>query len=180
MKAALPIIAAVGLACAATAPQTPSTPTTTLTTASSVPLMVLRDFPPKASRHATSPRVVGTRPSGTHPATTVAPRPRQVRRVAPGVTVHAAPAPGGHTPTSSSVAAIFACIRQHESGGNYRIDTGNGYYGAYQFSLQTWRAIGGVGYPDDASPATQDAMAYRLLARAGWGQWSTARVCGAP
>jgi muramidase (phage lysozyme) len=72
----------------------------------------------------------------------------------------------------------MACIRLRESGGNYAADTGNGYYGAYQFSESTWRSLGGTGYPNQASPATQDAMAQRLERRSGWGQWSTSSRCG--
>jgi hypothetical protein len=74
---------------------------------------------------------------------------------------------------------VWACIRQHESGGNYATNTGNGYYGAYQFSLSTWRSLGGVGLPSDAPPAVQDAMAQKLQARSGWGQWpQTSKMCG--
>ncbi|MFL6139838.1 MAG: transglycosylase family protein [Frankiaceae bacterium] len=71
----------------------------------------------------------------------------------------------------SSLAGEFAALRQCESGGNYRIATGNGYYGAYQFDLGTWRGIGGSGYPNQASPATQDALAYRLYQQRGWAPW---------
>jgi len=71
----------------------------------------------------------------------------------------------------SSLADSFAALRQCESGGNYGINTGNGYYGAYQFDLATWRSIGGSGYPNQASPATQDALAYRLYQQRGWAPW---------
>jgi LysM repeat protein len=74
---------------------------------------------------------------------------------------------------------VWACIRQHESGGNYATNTGNGYYGAYQFSLSTWRAMGGSGLPSNAPPAVQDAMAQKLQAQSGFGQWPvTSRMCG--
>ncbi len=73
-------------------------------------------------------------------------------------------------------ADVFANIRQCESGGNYSTNTGNGYYGAYQFSQQTWNSLGYSGVPSDASPATQDAAAAQLASRAGFGQWP---VCGA-
>lgn len=58
-----------------------------------------------------------------------------------------------------------------ESGGDYAANTGNGYYGAYQFDLATWRAAGGSGNPADASPAEQDARAAAWVAsghRAAW------------
>jgi hypothetical protein len=77
---------------------------------------------------------------------------------------------------SPASADIYSNIRQCESGGNYSTNTGNGYYGAYQFSQQTWNGLGYPGLPSDASPATQDAAAAQLAASAGFGQWP---VCGA-
>jgi hypothetical protein len=68
-------------------------------------------------------------------------------------------------------------VRQCESGGNYRINTGNGYYGAYQFHAATWRGIGGGRYASHAHRApkfAQDHMAYRLWKRSGWGPWGCA------
>jgi LysM repeat protein len=58
-----------------------------------------------------------------------------------------------------------------ESGGNWSINTGNGYYGGLQFSLRTWQAVGGSGYPHENSREEQIARAEILLARSGWGQW---------
>jgi hypothetical protein len=77
----------------------------------------------------------------------------------------------GAAPAEAATASDFARLRQCESGGNYRINTGNGYYGAYQFNLSTWRGIGFSGYPHQASPATQDAAARRLQAMRGWSPW---------
>jgi hypothetical protein len=65
----------------------------------------------------------------------------------------------------------FARLRQCESGGNYSINTGNGFYGAYQFDLRTWHGLGYPGLPSDASPATQDAAARALQASRGWQPW---------
>jgi hypothetical protein len=62
-------------------------------------------------------------------------------------------------------------LRMCESGGNYRDNTGNGYYGAYQFALQTWEDLGMTGRPDQATPDMQDYAAKVLHARAGWGPW---------
>ena len=62
-------------------------------------------------------------------------------------------------------------LRQCESGGNYSINTGNGYYGAYQFNIGTWRAYGGSGLPSDASPAEQDRIARKLYQARGWSPW---------
>jgi hypothetical protein len=58
-----------------------------------------------------------------------------------------------------------------ESGGDYSINTGNGFYGAYQFSEQTWLGMGMTGLPSNAAPAVQDAAAERLQAARGWEPW---------
>ena len=78
------------------------------------------------------------------------------------------------SPASAATAAssrTLARLRQCESSGNYAANTGNGYYGAYQFSLPTWRSLGYRGRPHEASRAVQDEAARRLAARSGWGQW---------
>ena len=74
-------------------------------------------------------------------------------------------------PPAVVVPVAFAGLRQCESGGDYAANTGNGYYGAYQFSLSTWRSLGYAGHPHEAPAATQDEAAVRLQARSGWGQW---------
>jgi len=66
---------------------------------------------------------------------------------------------------------VWAALAQCESGGNPATNTGNGYYGLYQFSLATWQTVGGSGLPSDASAAEQTQRAQILQARAGWGQW---------
>ncbi|QNK80948.1 transglycosylase family protein [Nakamurella sp. PAMC28650] len=71
-------------------------------------------------------------------------------------------------------------LRNCESSGNYATNTGNGYYGAYQFDLGTWQSVGGSGLPSDASPATQDALAYRLWQQRGWSPWTCAAIVGLP
>jgi len=72
---------------------------------------------------------------------------------------------------SSGGGGNLASIRACESGGNYATNTGNGYYGAYQFDQQTWNSVGGTGNPANASPATQDAMANALIAQRGTSPW---------
>jgi hypothetical protein len=62
-------------------------------------------------------------------------------------------------------------LAQCESGGNWNINTGNGYYGGVQFSAATWRAFGGKGLPHRASKAQQIAVAERTLAAQGWNAW---------
>ncbi len=70
-----------------------------------------------------------------------------------------------------SDADAWAAIAQCESGGNPSMNSGNGYYGMYQFSLPTWQSVGGVGLPSDASAAEQTQRAQILQQRSGWGQW---------
>ena len=80
----------------------------------------------------------------------------------------------GAAPASAhdrSFTTMLAELRGCESGGNYRINTGNGYYGAYQFNLQTWRGVGGTGYPHENPPHVQDEMATRLYESRGWAPW---------
>jgi hypothetical protein len=77
-------------------------------------------------------------------------------------------APATATPDSSDP---WYRLRMCESGGNYRINTGNGYYGAYQFNIGTWRAYGGTGLPHQASPAEQDHRARLLYQARGWSPW---------
>lgn len=81
------------------------------------------------------------------------------------------PAASGGPLPPGNLAAEFAAIRNCESGDDYSLDTGNGYYGAYQFSLPTWQGLGGAGLPSSAPPAVQDALAYRLYQQDGWAPW---------
>jgi hypothetical protein len=62
-------------------------------------------------------------------------------------------------------------LRLCESGDNYRLDTGNGYYGAYQFSPRTWHGLGFHGMPDHARAITQNRAARKLHAMDGWSAW---------
>ena len=67
---------------------------------------------------------------------------------------------------------VWDSLAQCESGGNWAINTGNGYYGGLQFSLSTWRAYGGPGYPHQQSRETQIAIATKLRnAQGGYGAW---------
>lgn len=65
-------------------------------------------------------------------------------------------------------------LAQCESGGNWAINTGNGYYGGLQFSGATWNAFGGGQYAATANQATREqqiAVAEKILASQGWGAW---------
>ena len=69
-------------------------------------------------------------------------------------------------------------LRMCESTNRYDINTGNGYYGAYQFDQATWNSVGGSGRPDQAAPAEQDYRALILYRNRGWGPWVCARLVG--
>jgi LysM repeat protein len=62
---------------------------------------------------------------------------------------------------------IAAC----ESGGNWSIDTGNGFYGGLQFTIASWQGVGGSGIPSQASREEQISRAAILQSRSGWGAW---------
>jgi Transglycosylase-like domain len=90
----------------------------------------------------------------------------------------ATPAPvasGGALDATSTDTPDWACIRDHESNGNYA--EGNG--GAYQFEFGTWTALTGLPSPaEDYPPAVQDAAALKLYSQRGWEPWTTRSACG--
>jgi hypothetical protein len=75
---------------------------------------------------------------------------------------------------SVSYDSVWDQLAQCESGGNWSINTGNGYYGGVQFSQSTWEGVGGLKYApraDLASREQQIAAAEVLLQSSGWGAW---------
>jgi uncharacterized protein YabE (DUF348 family) len=81
----------------------------------------------------------------------------------------AEPAP---TTNFAGGSTVWDQLAQCESGGNWAINTGNGYYGGLQFSLSTWQAYGGSGLPSNNSREAQIAVAERLrAATGGYGSW---------
>jgi hypothetical protein len=86
-------------------------------------------------------------------------------------TTAAPPVPTPPVSSGAGAGGVWLQLRECESGDNYRANTGNGFYGAYQFSQQTWNNLGYPGRPDLEPPAMQDAGAMKLQAEAGWGQW---------
>ena len=65
-------------------------------------------------------------------------------------------------------------LAQCEAGGNWAINTGNGYQGGLQFSPSTWNAHGGQQYAATANNASREeqiAVAEKVLANQGWGAW---------
>lgn len=67
--------------------------------------------------------------------------------------------------------SVWDDLARCESGGNWAINTGNGYYGGLQFMASTWRAVGGTGLPHENSREEQILRGQILQARSGWGQW---------
>ena len=107
---------------------------------------------------------------GTKAKPAPAPKPAAPKPAAPRV---ASPVPAA--PASAS-GLNWAALARCESGGRVNAVSSNGlYYGLYQFSIPTWRAMGGAGLPSQASAAEQTARAQALYARSGAGQWP---VCG--
>jgi len=108
-------------------------------------------------------------------------RPSKATRVAAfaGVTGVAIAAPlmaAGNA--SAATASEWDTVAQCESGGNWSINTGNGYYGGLQFSASTWAAYGGTQYAaqaNQASKSQQISVAEKVLASQGKGAWP---VCG--
>ncbi|MGW0081276.1 transglycosylase family protein [Streptomyces sp. NPDC003393] len=79
---------------------------------------------------------------------------------------------------SAATASEWDAVARCESGGNWSINTGNGFYGGLQFTNSTWAAFGGTAYApraDLASKAQQIAVAEKVLAGQGKGAWP---VCG--
>ena len=79
----------------------------------------------------------------------------------------------GSSASAPSVASggVWDKIAACESGGNWSINTGNGFYGGLQFTVSTWKGYGGTGMPNQASRAQQIAVAKRVQAAQGWGAW---------
>ncbi|MFE4701217.1 transglycosylase family protein [Streptomyces sp. NPDC056738] len=108
-------------------------------------------------------------------------RPNKATRVATlaGVTGVAIAAPlmaAGNA--SAATTSEWDAVAQCESGGNWSINTGNGYYGGLQFSSSTWAAYGGTAYAstaDQASKSQQITIGEKVLAAQGKGAWPT---CG--
>ncbi len=88
---------------------------------------------------------------------------------APAATYHSAPA--AKVTRSAPGGDVLSRVRLRESGGNYATNTGNGYYGAYQYDVGTWNNYGGYRYASDAPPEVQDAKAAETYARRGCSPW---------
>ncbi|WP_113716006.1 LysM peptidoglycan-binding domain-containing protein [Arthrobacter dokdonensis] len=75
------------------------------------------------------------------------------------------------TGANAASGSTWDALAQCESGGNWSINTGNGFSGGLQFTPSTWAAYGGTGSPQNATRAQQIAVAERVQAGQGWGAW---------
>ncbi|WP_406488041.1 transglycosylase family protein [Streptomyces phaeochromogenes] len=116
---------------------------------------------------------------GKHRRPTIANRTTRLATLA-GVTTAAVAVPlMGATGASAATASEWDAVAQCESGGNWSINTGNGYYGGLQFSASTWAAYGGSAYASTANQASksqQIAVAEKVLAGQGKGAWPSCGV----
>lgn len=105
----------------------------------------------------------------------LAPRPIPANQQISAPVAATAPAPAPTTASTANYApsdgSVWDRLAACEAGGNWAANTGNGYYGGLQFTLGTWRSLGGSGLPSQASREEQISRAQALQARSGWGQW---------
>ena len=89
------------------------------------------------------------------------------------------PAPAAPAPVIYNGSSVWDDLAQCESGGNWSINTGNGYHGGLQFSYDTWHGYGGgefADYPHQATREEQIVVAERLRAARGYAPWPACRA----
>ena len=91
-------------------------------------------------------------------------------------TAAAAEPPPPPTDATTTATADWQCIRVHESGDQYNSPAAPS--GAYGIVQVTWHSNGFNGWPYQAAPAFQDALALKLYHEYGWGPWSSRSACG--
>lgn len=95
-----------------------------------------------------------------------------IRRTAAALAIGGVAAATLSMPAANAVdGATWDALAQCESGGNWSINTGNGFYGGLQFTQQSWNGVGMSGSPATATRAQQIEAGERLLAIQGWGAW---------
>jgi Transglycosylase-like domain len=146
--------------------------------------------PPKATRATTTRKRKTTKPPATAAITTATPTtvasasqsPDNTGVIKVGKSSATEPPAKGVDATITTILPpdevpnaiseeTWLALRKCESNNRYDINTGNGYYGAYQFAAGTWRKLGYSGLPHRAAPVVQDEAAKRLQASSGWGPW---------
>ena len=127
-----------------------------------------------AAEQAVAQRAAAQRAAAQASATQGAPVNNGLVTVVRTIVSPPAPAPAPAPPTSTGyqdAGGVWLQLRDCESSDNYAENTGNGFYGAYQFSQATWTGLGYPGRPDLESHQMQDQAAMRLQAASGWSQW---------
>jgi len=123
----------------------------------------------RADAPAATPAAVPVPTTAT--PTTTAPPPPPPTTAPPPPEPAPAPSSSGSGNGDPNDPASWDRLAQCESGGNWAINTGNGYYGGLQFSLSSWRGVGGTGYPHEHPRETQIEMGKRLYNQGGWSHW---------
>jgi hypothetical protein len=104
------------------------------------------------------------------PPVVIPPKPAAPPAIAEATTTQvAAPQLPGAPPVA--LGSVWDKLAACESSGHWNINTGNGYFGGLQFSLQTWQAFGGIGNPADATREQQIMIAEKVLKVQGWNAW---------
>ncbi|MFF5021758.1 resuscitation-promoting factor Rpf [Micrococcus luteus] len=96
---------------------------------------------------------------------------RATASIVAGMTLAGAAAVGFSAPAQAATVDTWDRLAECESNGTWDINTGNGFYGGVQFTLASWQAVGGEGYPHQASKAEQIKRAEILQDLQGWGAW---------
>jgi hypothetical protein len=167
---ALAAVGTAALAISATAEQAPEvdgsagpTRSVTVTATDVVELTVERSELADALTDALEARIELTATAPPEPEPAPAPE------AAPEPEPEPQPEPAAHSGRISL--STWERVAQCESGGNWSINTGNGYYGGLQFNIDSWRWVGGSGYPHEATKAEQIHRAELLHERQGWNAW---------
>ena len=159
----------------------PTTTTTTQGTGANAVSAARTASPSSTTTSSVSPSPSSTAPSSTAPSTTAPSTTTTTDPRPPPTTKPPTPPPPTTPPATTSATTadvhpppaggLWLELRDCESGDNYQEDTGNGFYGAYQFSWPTWVDLGYPGRPDQEPYWMQDQAAQRLEAMDGWSQW---------
>jgi hypothetical protein len=167
---------------ATTTTSTTALPTTTTTTTTTAAPTTSTTVAPASTSSSTS----STSTSASSTATSSAPAPTTTTTAPPRTTTTTTAPPRTTTTTTAPPRSdastgyayddprstqVWHDLARCESGGNWSINTGNGYYGGLQFALATWESVGGTGYPHEHPAATQIDFGRKLQARQGWGAW---------
>lgn len=126
-------------------------------------------YPEDQVRIPTATEQLPDRPLPARAAPVAVAAPAPAAAPAPVATLRSSAPSAAYAPVAGG--SVWDQLAQCESGGNWAINTGNGFYGGLQFTLSSWQAVGGNGMPNLASREEQIARGQMLQARQGWGAW---------